>query len=140
MHKTSRDGRNMPKNAFSRFVSLDVFLKTKRNSFFMDNFRTSNSSRSMIAGCQTNLLKTLSLFVKMYAYYAYYALLHSLEDLKFSEEAMRQFRIQFISLLFIYRPNTFKLNATNPRQNHSENQIFKRNKKHLIRYFSILTI
>ena len=64
----------------------------------------------------------------------YYALLHSLEDLKFSEEAMRQFRIQFISLLFIYRPNTFKLNATNPRQNHSENQIFKRNKKHLIRY------
>ena len=45
----------------------------------------------------------------------YYALLHSLEDLKFSEEAMRQFRIQFISLLFIYRPNTFKLNATNPQ-------------------------
>ena len=58
----------------------------------------------------------------------YYTLLHSLEDLKFSEEAMRQFRIQFISLLFIYRPNTFKLNATKTRQKFSENQIFKRNK------------
>ena len=113
------------------------FSKPKEILFFMDNFRTSNSSRSMIAHCQTNILKTLSLFVKMYAYYA---LLHSLEDLKFSEEAMRQFRIQFISLLFIYRPNTFKLNATKTRQKHSENQIFKRNKKHLIRYFSILTI